>query len=88
MTAQTMPRRAATYRLDDRILEALERIARKNNTSVNKYLENLLFTHTKQLGEIPMTAESLGETRGGSRKGAGRAKSSQQESPTDGKPTA
>lgn len=80
MTAQTMPRRAATYRLDDRILEALERIARKNNTSVNKYLENLLFIHTKQIGEIPMTAEPLGETRGGSRLGAGKTKTQQPDS--------
>jgi hypothetical protein len=68
MTAQTMPRRAATYRLDDRILDAMERLARKNNTSVNKYLENLLFAHAKQIGEIPMNAEPLGETRGGQKR--------------------
>jgi hypothetical protein len=47
--------------------EALERLARKSNISANKYLENLLMAHAKQLGEMPMNAEPLGETRGGDR---------------------
>lgn len=68
MTTQNMPRRAAAYRLDDRVLGAIERLARKSNTSVNKYLENLLFAHGKTLGEIPIDALPLGETRGNKRK--------------------
>jgi len=68
MNTQTMARRAAAYRLDDRVLGAIERLARKSNMSTNKYLENLLFAHGKTVGEIPIDALPLGETRGTKRK--------------------
>ena len=68
MTAQNMPRRAAAYKLDGRVLGAIARLALKSNMSVNKYLENLLFAHGKILGEIPIDALPLGETRGHKRK--------------------
>ena len=64
MTTQNMSRRAAAYRLDGRVLSAIARLALKSNMSVNKYLENLLFAHGKILGEIPIDALPLGETRG------------------------
>jgi hypothetical protein len=75
-----MPRRPASYRLDDRILEALDRVARDNNISVNRYMENLLFSHLKQIGAIEMGAKPLGETRGsdkGERRGGKKSKKSQ-----------
>ncbi|MGB7487212.1 MAG: hypothetical protein WA901_13550 [Phormidesmis sp.] len=35
--------------------------------SANRYLENLLFLHGKQIGELDDDAQPLGELRGGSR---------------------
>jgi len=62
-----MSRSTRAFRLDDRVLEALDRLAQKDNTSANRYVENLLLGHAKQLGEIPMTATPLGDPRGGKR---------------------
>jgi hypothetical protein len=67
-----MPRRTRTFKLDDRVLDALERLAQKQNASVNRYLENLLFSHAKAEGEIPMGAMPLGDPRGGKRENSGR----------------
>lgn len=69
---EEMPRRNRTFKLDERVLEALEVLAQKNNASVNRYLENLLFSHAKKEGEIPIDAMPLGDSRGGKREGAGR----------------
>jgi hypothetical protein len=77
-----MPRKAASYRLDERVLAALDEVSREGNISVNRYLENLLFAHLKQVGKIDMALQPLGETRGsmkgeargGKRSGAGRPK--------------
>lgn len=74
MYDSAMPRTTRAFRLDERLLEALDRLALKGNISANKYLENLLMSHAKQLGEIPMDAEPLGDPRGGKRPGAGRRK--------------
>jgi len=67
MSEITMPRRTRTFKLDDRVLAALEKMARQENVSANKYLENLLFSSAKAKGEIPMDAMPLGDTRGGKR---------------------
>lgn len=64
---QTMPRVRRSYKIDERVVEALTRAAAKSNMSANRYLENLLFSHGKTVGEIPFTEEPLGETRGGDR---------------------
>jgi hypothetical protein len=65
-------RKNKSFKLDERVLKALESLARQRNASVNRYLENLLFNHAKQEGEIPIDAIPIGENRGGKRKGAGR----------------
>jgi hypothetical protein len=75
-----MPRSTRAFRIDDRLLEALDRLAMKGNTNANRYLENLLMSHAKQAGEIPMDLAPLGDTRGGKRAGAGRKA---QSAPTD-----
>lgn len=62
-----MPRIRRSYKIDERVIEALMRTAAKSNMSANRYLENLLFSHGKTMGEIPFDAEPLGETRGGDR---------------------
>lgn len=63
-----MPRKSKTFKLDERVLNALERLARRENASVNRYLENQLFSLAKQEGEIAVDEVPLGETRGGYRK--------------------
>jgi hypothetical protein len=67
-----MPRINRTFRIDSRVLEALDRLAGKGETNANKYLENLLLSHAKLLGEVPMDTEPLADARGGKREGAGR----------------
>jgi hypothetical protein len=65
-------RKNKSFKLDERVLKALEALAQQRNASVNQYLENLLFSHAKKEGEIPSDAMPLGERRGGKRNGAGR----------------
>jgi hypothetical protein len=72
MFCSPMPRINRTFRIDSRVLEALDRLAQKGDTNANKYLENLLLSHAKLLGEMPMDAEPLADARGGKRDGAGR----------------
>ena len=45
--AQLMPRKRRSYKIDERVIEAIARAAQKSNMSANKYLENLLFIHSK-----------------------------------------
>ncbi len=75
-----MPRSTRAFRIDERLLEALDRLAQKGNISANKYIENLLMSHAKQVGEIPMDAEPLGDPRGGRRSNSGRKKAVKKES--------
>ncbi|MCY6491925.1 hypothetical protein [Leptolyngbya sp. GGD] len=71
-TATTVPRKNAGYRLDERCIEAIKELANRTGKSINEYLEDLIFQHGKINGVIPPEAEPLGETRGGTRKGAGK----------------
>ncbi len=67
-----MPRRNRTFKLDDRVLDALERLAANAHTSSNRYLENLLLNHAKDKGELSGDTLPLGDGRGGKRDNAGR----------------
>ena len=69
-SVQAMPRVRRSYKIDERVVDALTRAASKSNMSANRYLENLLFSHAKTVGELPFEAEPLGETRGGDRTGS------------------
>jgi hypothetical protein len=62
-----MPRKQANYRLDDRVVDAINSLAQDANISANRYVENLLFEYAKNQGKIPSDARPLGETRGGAR---------------------
>ena len=84
MCSPSMPRSTRAFRIDDRVLDALDKLATKANISANKYLENLLLSHSKQLGEIPMDAEPLGDPRGGKRANSGRPKKTESELPIEG----
>ena len=62
-----MARKRRTYHLDERVISALQDIARDNFISANRYLEELLFKLGIEKGKIPKDAKPLGELRGGDR---------------------
>jgi hypothetical protein len=67
-----MPRRPASFRIDERVLEVITTLAARSGVEPQRYLENYFFARGKELGLIPPDAEPLGETRGGKRQGAGK----------------
>ena len=75
MTAYQMPRKNATYRLDQRLVEEIQSLAKEQNTSSNRWLENALITLFRTSGRIPSDFQPLGETRGGKRSEARKPKS-------------
>ncbi|MEM9093166.1 MAG: hypothetical protein AAGC93_31120 [Cyanobacteria bacterium P01_F01_bin.53] len=62
-----MARKRRSYHLDERVIEAIQKLAGDSYTSANRYLEMLLFDIAKAKGALPPDAEPLGETRGGDR---------------------
>ena len=58
-------RKPVGYRLDEIVVEALKRLAREQNISVNRYIETHFFHLAKEKGLINASTELLGETRGG-----------------------
>jgi hypothetical protein len=75
MTSSQMPRRKVTYRLDDRILDELEKLV--TDGSVNQFVEGVLFEFLKNTGRLSITAQRLPDNRGGKRSGAGKPKRSE-----------
>jgi hypothetical protein len=75
MDCLEMPRRQRMFRLDDRILDALDEVSSNaGHSSANQFVEMTLFNLIKAAGKIPADAEPLPETRGGKRAGAGKPK--------------
>ncbi len=60
-------RKSTTFRLDERIIKAMDKAAKQANASKNRYIENIFLKHCQALGILPMDFEPLGETRGGDR---------------------
>lgn len=58
-------RKASTFRFDERVLEAVIKLAQKNNIGKNRFIENLLIKVCIEEGILPQDFEPLGETRGG-----------------------
>ena len=67
-----MPRSRVNYRIDDRVLEALEKLAGKGKT--NQFVEGVLITFLQNTSQLPSDFERLNETRGRKRSGAGKKK--------------
>lgn len=65
-------RKNRTFRLDERVLSALEQIAEADATSTTNYLEAVLWKHCQARGYIPMAEKPPATGRGGKRPGAGR----------------
>lgn len=68
MLSCQMPRKNATYRLDQRLVEEIQFLAKEQNTSSNRWLENALINLLKASGRISSDFQPLGETRGGAKK--------------------
>jgi hypothetical protein len=65
-------RKSKTFKLDERIISALERLAETSDTTPNNYLETLLFRHCQAQGHISLGEKAPVGGRGGKRPGAGR----------------
>ncbi len=61
-------RRQVALRIDEGILEMLAKLAKADNTSMNKYIEKHFLEYGKNQKLLPDDFELLGETRGGDRK--------------------
>ena len=83
MTAYQMPRKNATYRLDQRLVEEIQSLAKEQNTSSNRWLVNALITLLRTSGRIPSDFQPLGETRGGKRSDVCKPKKATDDAPTD-----
>jgi hypothetical protein len=77
MDSAQMPRRKVTYRLDDRVLDELNKLV--SDGSINQFVEGILFDFLKNTGRLPPSAQRLPDNRGGSRKGAGKKPKSNQD---------
>lgn len=63
-------RKARAFKLDEALIEGLSELARQQNISANRLLENMLFEKLKQAGILSDDIKPLGETRGGDQKSA------------------
>lgn len=61
-------RKPVAYRIDSVILELLAKLAKEQNTSVNRYIEYHFLKYGIERGLIAPETELLGETRGGDQK--------------------
>jgi len=57
-------RKTRTFRLDEIVIDGLNELAKRKNSSANRLLENTLFELLIKEGIILNTVEPLGETRG------------------------
>lgn len=62
---QMSKRKSTTFRLDERVIEAITKAAKLSNASKNRYIETIFVKHCQALSILPMDFEPLGETRGG-----------------------
>lgn len=55
------------HTVGERIIEVINRMAKRSNMSANRLVEVTFFEIGKASGDLPEDAEMLGETRGGAR---------------------
>lgn len=66
------PRKAKTFKLDEELIDALERLAETTGESVGAYVERVLWRYCQGVGMISPDKEPPKDPRGGKREGAGR----------------
>lgn len=74
VTFEMPPRLPKTFKLDERLIKALNRIAELTDESAGSYVEKVLWRHLQGLGQIPISEEPPKDQRGGKRANAGRKK--------------
>jgi hypothetical protein len=85
-----MPRKPKTFKLDERLIAALEEAAIKSGENPGGFVERILWRYCQGIGVIALAAEPSKDKRGGRRSGAGRKPKDAQpldqpiEPPTDG----
>lgn len=67
-----MSRKPRLFRLDERVLAALDELADTANSNTNQYVESILFDFLKHAGRLPQDATLLKDGRGGKRANAGK----------------
>ena len=60
-----MPRKQRTFRIDERLLEFIDQVAKGSKISASLALEEMLFSIAKLSGKLSKDAQPLGELRGG-----------------------
>jgi hypothetical protein len=75
-------RKPKTYKLDERLINAVEKLAESVGQSGGSYVEQVLWKHCQGMGVLPISENPPKDQRGGKRKNAGRPKAS----PTDDGP--
>lgn len=68
------PRKPKTYKLDEQLIAALERLSESMGMSSGNYVEQVLWRHCQGMGEIKPTEQPPKDQRGGKREGSGRRK--------------
>ena len=74
MQSIEMPRKPRLFRIDDRVLAALDELAENADRNTNQFVESVLFDFVKHAGKLPQDATQLKDGRGGKRSGAGKKK--------------
>jgi hypothetical protein len=67
-------RKTKTFKLDERLIAALESLAQQSGTTASNYLETLLFRHCQSQGLVPLNEHPPATKWGGKRSNAGRKK--------------
>jgi hypothetical protein len=65
-------RKPKTYKLDGRLIEALDRLAEQEGLSSGSYVEQVLWAHCQGKGVIPLGGYPPKDQRGGARPNSGR----------------
>lgn len=78
-----MPRKPRLFRLDDRVLGALDELAESAGSNTNQFVESILFDFLKHAGKLPQDVTQLKDGRGGKRSGAGKKTKQSSDRKTD-----
>jgi hypothetical protein len=74
MNCIDMPRKPKTFKLDERLITAIDTLAETAGESVGGYVERILWRYCQGMGAIDPKADPSADKRGGKRSGAGRPK--------------
>jgi hypothetical protein len=79
-------RKPKTYKLDERLIDAVEKLAELTGQSGGSYVEQVLWKHCQGMGVLPISENPPKDQRGGKRSGAGRPKRNESDIEETGEP--